>query len=104
MRRAKDLFEELREADPELQQEYDRLGPRFELVNALVKARKSRDLSQRELAELVGVTKTVISRLESGDHSPRLETVYDVAKALGYRLDVRLVRERGHFEAERRSA
>ncbi len=93
-RRAKDLFEELREHDPELQEEYDRLGPRFELINAIVKARKAKNLSQRELAEQVGVTKTVITRLESGEHSPRLETVYDVARALGYRLDVRLVRDR----------
>jgi transcriptional regulator with XRE-family HTH domain len=94
VRRAKDLFEEMRAEDPALQEEYDRLGPRFELINAIVKARKRGDLSQRELAEIVGVTKTVISRLESGEHSPRLETVYDVAKALGYRLDVKLVRER----------
>ena len=29
MRRAKEMFEELRAGDPELQREYDRLGPRF---------------------------------------------------------------------------
>lgn len=94
MRRAKDMFEQLRADDPELQEEYDRLGPRFEVIDAIIKARKARNLSQRELAEQVGVTKTVISRLESGGHSPRLETVYDIARALGYRLDVKLVRER----------
>jgi transcriptional regulator with XRE-family HTH domain len=94
VRRAKELFEELRAEDPAIQEAYDRLGPRFELISALIKARKQSDLSQRELAERIGVTKTVISRLESGEHSPRLETVYDVAKALGYRLDVKLVRER----------
>lgn len=93
-RRAKELFEELREADPQLQEEYDRLGPRFQVINALVRARKARNLSQRELAEQLGVSKTVINRLESGEHSPRLETVYDVAKALGLRLDIRLVKER----------
>ena len=94
MRRAKEMFEELRAGDPELQREYDRLGPRFRLIEAMVRARKARKLSQRELAEQIGVTKTVISRLESGEHSPRLETAYDIAEALGYRLDVKLVRER----------
>ena len=94
MRRAKEMFEELRAGDPELQREYERLEPRFRLVEAMVRARKARNLSQRELAERVGVTKTVISRLESGEHSPRLETAYDIAEALGYRLDVKLVRER----------
>ena len=42
---AKELFERLRAEDPELRREYDRLGPRFEEIDALVKARKQeRDL------------------------------------------------------------
>ena len=93
MRTAKDLFQELHAQDSELQREYDRLAPRFALIDALVKARKQRHLTQRELAERIGVTKTVISRVESGKHSPRLEMAYDIAKAIGLRLDVRLVDE-----------
>lgn len=93
-REAKQVFRELAEKYPDVQEEYERLGPRFEVINALIRARKAKKLSQRELAEQLGVSKTVIARLESGEHSPRLETVYDVAKALGMRLDVRLVKER----------
>ena len=52
-------------------------------------------MSQRELAERIGVTKTVVSRLEPGQRSPRLETVYDLARALGCRLELKFVRERG---------
>ena len=96
MRNAKELFEQLRSEDPELQSEYDRLGPRFEVINAIVKARKEKHLSQRELAARIGVTKTVVNRLESGEHSPRLETVYDIAKALGLRLHVELTNEPTH--------
>lgn len=95
MRTATEMFERLRANDPELQREYDRLGPRFAMIDAIVKARKRRKMSQRELAERIGVTKTVVSRLESGQHSPRLETVYDLARALGCRLDLKFVRERG---------
>ena len=93
MRTAKELFQELQDQDPELQREYDRLAPRFALIDALVKARKQRHLTQRELAERIGVTKTVISRVESGKHSPRLEMAYDIAKAIGLRLDIQLVEE-----------
>ncbi len=93
MRTAKELFQELQSQDPELQREYDRLAPRFVLIDALVKARKQRQLTQRELAERIGVTKTVISRVESGKHSPRLEMAYDIAKAIGLRLDIRLVED-----------
>ena len=46
MRAAKELFQELQDQDPELQREYDRLAPRFALIDALVKARKQR-LQQR---------------------------------------------------------
>ena len=93
MRTAKELFQELQDQDPELRREYDRLAPRFTLIDALVKARKQRRLTQRELAERIGVTKTVISRVESGKHSPRLEMAYDIAKAIGLRLDIKLVED-----------
>lgn len=42
MRTAKELFQELRGQDPELQREYDRLAPRSALIDAMVKARKQR--------------------------------------------------------------
>lgn len=96
---AKEHFEAMRADDPELQAEYDRLRPRFEIVKHLILARRKAKLSQRELAARVGVTQAVIGRLESGEHSPRLETVVDVASALGMRLDVKLVRDRRKSKA-----
>ena len=62
MRTAKEMFEQMRAEDPELQREYDRLGPRFAMIDAIVKARKRRKFSQRELAERVGVTITTGAR------------------------------------------
>lgn len=47
MRPAKELFEQMRAEDPELQREYDRLGPRFERTDAVVKARKQREQPDR---------------------------------------------------------
>lgn len=47
MRNAKDLFEQMRAEDPELQKEYARLGPRFEALDAVVKARKRREPANR---------------------------------------------------------
>lgn len=91
---ARQHLRELRERDPELQAEYERLAPRYDLVRQLIHARKKANLTQRELGERVGVSKNVITRLESGEHTPRLETAQEVAKALGYRLEVKLVKER----------
>lgn len=47
MRNAKDLFEQMRAEDPALQKEYDRLGRRFEALDAVVKARKRREPPNR---------------------------------------------------------
>jgi transcriptional regulator with XRE-family HTH domain len=50
---------------------------------ALKKLRKQRDISQRALAELVGVDYTYISKIESGALNPPSEdTLIKMAKAL----------------------
>lgn len=47
MRPAKDLFEQMRAEDPALREEYARLGPRFEALDAVVKARKRLEPANR---------------------------------------------------------
>ena len=51
--------------------------------------REARNLSQRELAELMGTTQSVVGRLEAGGSRPTLLTLERVAQALGLRLEVR---------------
>ena len=89
MARFMDRFEARMDADPQLREEYERLGPRFQAISALIKARGS--VSQSELARRMQISPGVISRLESGRHDPRLGTLSNAASALGYRLEVKLV-------------
>jgi transcriptional regulator with XRE-family HTH domain len=64
-------------------------------------ARQDRDLSQNELAKLVGVSQQQIAKLEDPDANPGLDTIQKVAKALG--LEVRLSLERPEvFSARQR--
>ncbi len=79
--------------DPEIQEEYDRLGPRYEAIMAVVTARRRQKLSQRDLADRMGVSQSVLGRLESGANSPTVDSLAKVAKAMGMKLQVRLVRE-----------
>lgn len=55
----------------------NRLGERIKEL------RTERGLSQLELAALVGVHQTQISRVESGLHGITLATAIDLARALG---------------------
>jgi DNA-binding XRE family transcriptional regulator len=52
--------------------------------------RTARDLSQRELAELVGTTQSAIARLEAGGRPPRIDTLLRIAEALDCELSVEL--------------
>ncbi len=85
---------EMRARNPELQVEYERLGPRFAVIDQLIEARQRAHLTQRELAARLGVSQAVIGRLEGGKHSPRIDTLAQVAAALGCELDVRVRRRR----------
>lgn len=91
---ARKRLRELREQYPGVEQEYQRQAPRLQLLRQLVEAREAAGISQSELARRMGKTQSVIARLESGEHSPKLETMADAARALGYRLDIKFTRDR----------
>lgn len=50
--------------------------------------RLKRDISLRKLAELSGVNKTTIQRIESGEVSPSLETFEKILNAMSLCLKV----------------
>lgn len=51
-----------------------------ELKNKLKEYRAKRDMKQGELAELVGVRRETIIRLEKGLYNPSLKLAMDIAK------------------------
>ena len=51
--------------------------------NIIKEARKNQKLSQRELAELTGLTQTGISKLEQGVSGPSVKTLRRIADTLG---------------------
>src|SRR5882724_4032712 len=83
---------------PEVKAAYEALGPEFELLHQMVKARQEAGLTQAQVAERMGTKPPAVTRLEaslsSGKHSPSLATLRKYAEAVGCRLEVRLVRAR----------
>lgn len=59
---------------------------RVALIGELVKARKERGLSQKQLEELTGVKQPVIARMENGSTTPNLRTILKVLAPLGKTL------------------
>lgn len=53
----------------------------------LKSARAAKDLSQGDLAKLVGVTRQTIGMIETGDYNPSLKLCISICKALDKTLD-----------------
>lgn len=61
---------------------------RVAIIGELIKARNEKNISQRELEQLSGVKQPIISRMESGETSPQLDTILRVLAPLGKTLYV----------------
>ena len=59
-------------------------------------ARKLAGLSQKQLAERIGVTQSMIAKLESPRGRPTPDTADRILKATGYRLNQTLQPDRAH--------
>ena len=61
---------------------------RVALVGEIIKARKEKGLSQRELEQLSGVKQPVIARMENGTSVPNLSTILKLLAPLGKTLAI----------------
>ena len=50
-------------------------------------ARAGKDLSQQQLADLVGVSRQTINAIEKGDYNPTIKLCVAICRALGRTLD-----------------
>lgn len=83
-------FKEKALARPDVKVEYDMLAPEYELKGQLIKARIKAGLTQEEVAERMGTTKSAVSRLESvnSKNSPSISTLVKYAEAVGTELKI----------------
>jgi transcriptional regulator with XRE-family HTH domain len=64
--------------------------PALDLAESVIRLRRLRGLSQKQLAEQMGTKQPAIARIESGEANVKLETLVDLAVALqtSVRLDL----------------
>lgn len=82
-------------ARPDVKMAYEELDEEFEFLDQVLKARAETGLTQAEVAARAGTTQSAIARLESAElrHSPSIATLRKYAKALGYRVQIRLIKQ-----------
>lgn len=88
------LTEQLR--DPEIKAEYDALEPEFNIIQAMIDARKATGITQKQLSKKTGITQGDISKLENGCANPSLRTLQRLAAGLGMKLKVEFLQPGNH--------
>ncbi len=80
---------------------YDDLEEEYTLVREMLSARSKSGLTQEAVAELMGTTKSAVSRLESaGKHAPSLTTLKKYARAVGCDLKIEFIPKAGSSKQE----
>ena len=72
----------------ELKKEQERLELEFSVMQAMIDARKSTGLTQKQLSEKTGITQAGISKLESGNANPSLRTLQRLASGMGMKVKI----------------
>ena len=77
--------------DPAFKKAYEQLEPEFAIIQAIIDARKSAGITQKELSQKSGIAQGDISKLENGNANPSIKTLQRLAAALGKTLKIEFV-------------
>lgn len=81
-------WKELRASLNVTEEEEEEIRLEMELIEATIKARKEKKLTQRKLSELSGISQPVIARIERRVNAPTVETLMKLLFSMGYTLKV----------------
>lgn len=77
--------------DEEFRKEYESIQPEMDVIRAIVDARTSQNLTQKELAERTGINQADISKLENGTRNPSVNLLKRLADGMGMALKIEFV-------------
>lgn len=77
--------------DEEFRKEYEAIQPEMDVIRAIVDARTSQNLTQKELAERTGINQADISKLENGTRNPSVNLLKRLADGMGMALRIEFV-------------
>ena len=77
--------------DEEFRKEYEAIQPDMDVIRAIVDARTSQNLTQKELAERTGINQADISKLENGTRNPSVNLLKRLADGMGMALKIEFV-------------
>ncbi len=90
---SKNFRESLKEQmeNEEFKQEWEKTELEYQIIKAIITAREEKNITQKELAEMTGITQNDISKLENGNANPSLQTLKKLANGLGMAIKLEFV-------------
>ncbi len=77
--------------NPEFVKEYEAIQPEMDVIRAILDARTSQNITQKELAERTGINQADISKLENGTRNPSINLLKRLAEGMGMVLKIEFV-------------
>ena len=77
--------------DPDFKKEWDNLEPEFNMMQAMIDARKRNNMTQKELAERTGIDQSDISKIETGNANPTLAVLKRLAEGMDMVLKLEFI-------------
>ena len=71
--------------------EFNAVQPEMDAIRSMIKARKSQNLTQKQLAELVGIDQGDISKLENGLRNPTIQLLKRIADSMNMTLKIEFI-------------
>ena len=81
--------------NPDFAKAYEEVQPEMNVIRAIIDARISQNMTQKELAEKTGIAQTEISRLENGTRNPSIKLLQRLADGMGMVLHVSFSPKKG---------
>ena len=84
-------YKNKRMQEPSVATEYTDIQPEMNVIRAMIDARISQNLTQKELSERTGIAQTEISKLENGTRNPSVRLLQRLAEGMDMELSISFV-------------
>ena len=82
------IWEKVRENLKLTKEQEEEIRVEEEIIEAVVRARKEKNLTQQQLSDISGIKQPAIARIENGTNSPMVSTLMKMLYSMGYTLKV----------------
>ena len=81
-------YKESRMKDPDFAKAYEEIQPEMSIIRAIIDARISKNMTQKELSQKTGIDQTEISRIENGTRNPSIKLLQRLADGMDMVLNI----------------